>query len=98
MNRYNDIPQLKSPSGKIYRRNVIYPEVPLSAKDYYVIATAGDRYDILAQQFYNDHSLWWIIAAANNSERASLVVEPGVQLRIPTDVENIINNYNSINK
>jgi hypothetical protein len=98
MNRYQNIQELKSPSGKTYRRNVIYPEVPLSEKDYYVITTAGDRYDTLAQQFYNDYSLWWIIAAANNSERASLVVEPGVQLRIPTDIENIINKFNSTNK
>ena len=98
MNRYSDIPELISPSGKHYKKNVIYPEVPLSAKDYYVITTAGDRYDTLAQQFYNDYSLWWVIAAANNSERASLVVEPGVQLRIPTDIENIISNFNSTNK
>jgi len=37
MNRYQNIPELKSPSGKIYRKNVIYPEVPLSGNDYYVI-------------------------------------------------------------
>lgn len=98
MNRYSDIPELISPSGKPYRKNVIYPEIPPNAKDYYVIATAGDRYDTLAQQFYNDYSLWWVIAAANNSERASLVVEPGVQLRIPTDIENIISNFNSTNR
>jgi hypothetical protein len=98
MNRYQNIPELKSPSGKTYRKNVIYPEVPLSEKDYYVITTAGDRYDTLAQQFYNDYSLWWIIAAANNSERASLVVQPGIQLRIPTDTESIISNFNSINR
>ena len=98
MNRYQNIPELKSPSGKIYRKNVIYPEVPLNQNDYYVITTAGDRYDTLAQQFYNDYSLWWIIAAANNSERASLVVQPGIQLRIPTDIENIINNFNNTNR
>ena len=72
--------------------------MPLSGNDYYVITTAGDRYDTLAQQFYNDYSLWWIIAAANNSERASLVVQPGIQLRIPTDIENIISNFNSTNR
>jgi hypothetical protein len=42
--------------------------------------------------------LWWIIAMANTSERASLIVEPGVQLRIPANKENILQLYRSINK
>jgi len=35
---------------------------------------------------------------ANNSERASLIVEPGIQLRIPANKENIIQLYRSVNK
>jgi len=97
MNRYENTPKLTSPSGKIYKKNVIYPEVPLSGRDYYLVTTAGDRYDTLAQQYYNDYRLWWIIAAANNSERASLVVEPGVQIRIPVDLENIIRDFRKMN-
>jgi len=97
-NRYRDIKQFNTSDGITYRANSIYPQVPLSDKDYYVITTAGDRYDTLALQFYSDVSLWWIIAAANNSEQASLVVEPGVQIRIPYDKTIALDLYNQVNK
>jgi nucleoid-associated protein YgaU len=98
MKRYDNIKVLQSPEGKQYRTTTIYPETPISDNDYYIITTAGDRYDNLADQFYNDHTLWWVIASANNSQRASLIVEPGIQLRIPGNIDTIINNYNKINK
>lgn len=97
-NRYRDIKQFNTSDGITYKANSIYPQVPLSDKDYYVITTAGDRYDTLALQFYNDTSLWWIIAAANNSQQASLVVEPGVQIRIPYDKTIALDLYNQVNK
>jgi hypothetical protein len=97
-NRYENIKQFNTSDGITYRSNAIYPEVVLSEKDYYIITTAGDRYDTLAQQFYNDYSLWWIIAAANNSEHGSLNVEPGVQLRVPFNYTEIISQYNQVNK
>lgn len=96
-NRYRDIPEVKSQQNITYKVNPIYPEIPLSSQDYYVITTAGDRYDILALQFYGDPSLWWIIAAANNSQQASLVVDPGVQIRIPSNKEQAIQLYNRVN-
>ena len=98
MKRYENIKVLQSPEGKQYRTTTIYPETPISENDYYIITTAGDRYDTLADQFYSDHTLWWVIASANNSERASLIVEPGIQLRIPGNIDTIINDFNTINK
>lgn len=98
MKRYDNIKVIQSPEGKQYRTTTIYPETPISDNDYYIITTAGDRYDNLADQFYNDHTLWWVIASANNSQRASLIVEPGIQIRIPGNIDTIINNYNKINK
>jgi len=96
-NRYKNTERSITSDGIEYIYNSIYPNIPLSNQDYYVISTAGDRYDTLAQQFYSDYSLWWIIAMANNSERASLIVEPGIQLRIPANKENIIQLYRDIN-
>jgi hypothetical protein len=97
-NRYRDIKQNTTSDGVAYTVNVIYPEIPLSEEDFYVISTGGDRYDILAKQFYGDHTLWWIIAAANTSERASLVVAPGIQLRIPANKDSILELYRQVNK
>lgn len=95
--RYKNIKELVTTDNVRYKINTIYPEVPLSEDDFYVISTGGDRYDTLAQQFYSDHTLWWIIASANNSERASLIVEPGVQLRIPANKERVLRLYREIN-
>lgn len=73
--------------GKRYLRNLIYPEIQPSADDIYVITTGGDRYDKLALQFYNNVDYWWVIAVANTDVVDSLVVTPGVQLRIPATPE-----------
>jgi hypothetical protein len=35
---------------------------------------------------------------ANTSERASLIVEPGIQLRIPANKDTVLQLYRDINK
>lgn len=98
MSRYTNTDIGKLESGRLYRKNTLYPNIPVSEDDIYVIATAGDRYDTLARQFYKDPSLWWIIAYANNHQRASLAVTPGVQLRIPADKSIAIELFNELNR
>lgn len=85
MNRYTNAKVLKTEEGHRYISHPIYPYIPENEDDIYVITTGGDRYDTLAQQFYNDYRLWWIIASANNSQKSSMFCQPGVQLRIPAD-------------
>lgn len=99
MNRYQNIDNLKSEEGKRYIKNAVYPDIPESSDDIYVITTVGDRYDTLAQQFYKDTSLWWIIATANPSNKtSSLVPTPGVQLRIPANPSSIVSKYVRLNQ
>jgi len=96
--RYQNIPVKKnSQRGSEFYSNNIYPDIPLSNEDNYVIAVLGDRLDLLAQDFYGDTSFWWVIASANALPGDSLYVEPGMQLRIPIDVASIINNYKIVN-
>jgi hypothetical protein len=42
-----------------------------------------ERLDVLAKDFYNDPSMWWVIASANSLGKGSLVIPPGTILRIP---------------
>ena len=95
--RYLSNIKLKSEEGRRYRINSIYPTIPATANDVYIITTGGDRYDTLALQFYKDSTLWWIIAAANNSKKDSLAVEPGIQLRIPANSSAVVSEYNRLN-
>jgi len=96
--RYSKNIELKSEQGRRYRINSIYPTIPATANDTYIITTGGDRYDALALQFYKDSKLWWIIAAANNSKKDSLAVEPGIQLRIPANPSAAVSEYNRLNR
>ena len=96
--RYNNIPTLISPTSKRYIQEVKYPEVDLSVNDVYVITTSGDRFDLLADQYYNDSSLWWIISIANTDlPQGSLFIPEGTQLRIPANFVDIVSKFKFIN-
>lgn len=99
MNRYQDIIITKDSEGIRYYRNSKYPRVPLSLNDIYVITTEGDRLDILAQQYYGDSSLWWIISIANETlKQNSLYLTPGIQIRIPSNYSEILISYKTLNQ
>lgn len=96
--RYQNIPIAKvNTIGEEYRLNNIYPEIPLSEEDNYVIAVLGDRLDLLAFDFYGDSTLWWVIASANSLTGDSLYLEPGLQIRIPNNISEVINQYKQVN-
>jgi hypothetical protein len=96
--RFKKIPTVNTKGGTRYKRNVIYPEIPLNENDVYVLSQYGDRYDTLALEFYKDSELWWIISSANNYQKGSLNITPGVQLRIPADKTAAIQLYEEVNK
>lgn len=96
--RYDNNTILKTDEGRRYYNSIIYPQVTPKDNDIYVITTVGDRLDILANQYYKDPRLWWIILSANNLRKDSLYIAPGTQLRIPTDIVSFEEEFNKINK
>ena len=100
MNRYDNSIVLKTEfTDRPYYKGKQYPNIPLSESDVYVITTVGDRLDSLAYSYYNDATLWWIIAIANNNAtKGALYPIPGTQLRIPTNVNIVLNLFNQFNK
>lgn len=98
MNRYRDISIIQTPTGIKYRRDSKYPRIPLSINDIYVISVEGDRFDLLANQYYGDSSLWWVISIANEQiPQNSLYLPLNTQIRIPTNPSNVITSYNRLN-
>jgi phage tail protein X len=96
MNRYSKISKRKILKGPIYYSNIKYPKIPLDNTDIYVITTRGDRFDTLANQFYGDKSLWWVISSANQSlSQNSLFIPQGTQLRIPRNFDAIVKKFNN---
>ena len=99
MNRYNNSTIDQTQQGQPYFKQKFYPNIPLSENDVYVITTVGDRLDSLANSYYNDSTLWWIIAAANNNAtKGALYPTPGTQLRIPTNLNAVLSLFNQFNK
>ena len=106
MNRYQNIRIVKTDNKPNYQ-TTRYPEVPLSDGDIYVYTTQGDRFDILANQYYGDQSLWWIISIANTAvagtslpsdlPQDSLVIPEGIQIRIPANYAEVLNSFKKIN-
>ena len=97
MNRYQNIPTIKINQKPVYK-TVKYPEIPLYENDIYVTTVQGDRFDVLARQYYQDESMWWIISIANASlSQNSLIIPEGIQLRIPVNIENIKSSFNNLN-
>ena len=93
--RYENNEEKNTITGKRVYRSKIYPQIPLSDNDTYVATETGDRLDTLAYQYYNDSSLWWIIASANNIHNAPLGFVDGTILRIPQNYIEILNNFTS---
>lgn len=96
--RYQNIQAIKlNVTGSEYYRTNVYPTVQPTDTDYYVITTVNDRLDLIAFDFYQDSSLWWVIASANALPGDSIYPPIGVQLRIPMDVKTVLNQYNIVN-
>lgn len=91
--RYQNNETKKLNDGRVVYKSKVYPKIPKSDNDIYVITQGGDRLDTLAYQFYEDSSLWWIIASANNVHDAPFALAEGTQLRIPMNYVSIINNF-----
>ena len=97
-NRYQKIPTRKFDNKLAYATSR-YPEITPQESDIYVYTVYGDRFDLLAQQYYSNSSLWWIISIANSQLlQDSLVIPEGIQIRIPANPLSIVNNFNQINQ
>jgi nucleoid-associated protein YgaU len=83
--------------GKRVYKTTQYPTIPVSDSDIQVISNETDSLDTLAFKYYKDPTLYWIIGVANNLGKGRLSVPAGLTLRIPTDVNTIVNTFNQLN-
>jgi hypothetical protein len=71
---------------------LVLPDAGTRQDDIQHIVANSDRIDLLAQMYYQEASLWWVIAWANNLEILPTDLKEGDQIRIPsTDyVQNVL--------
>ena len=92
MKRYSRTKRKFDKNGNVVLTTTYYPEIPLGDEDRLYRTTVGDRLDKLAFTFYEDITLWWILAKANGI-RGKMALEPGTLIRIPGDVTSILQNF-----
>ena len=98
MGRYTTIASTQTPKGKRYKTTVKYPDLPLGFDDIYAYTDEGDRFDILAQQYYGNSNYWWVISIANETlKQSSLYLQPGLQIRIPSQLGAVLSEFNALN-
>lgn len=97
MNRYATTPTIKDNNEIPRRATTILPVIPISATDTYIVTTSPERLDKLANTFYGDTTLWWVIAAANGLGKGSFIVPSNRNLRIPAQANfnDIITEFNT---
>jgi nucleoid-associated protein YgaU len=94
--RYENNKKQKLKDGREVFRTRIYPDIPKSDRDLYIVTQTGDRLDTLAYEFYKDSTLWWIIATANNIHDATFALPDGTTLRIPENYNKIVNDFRKL--
>ena len=97
MKRYENNKIITDKDGKRVYTTTYYPSIPLSNTDQFIQTKDGTRLDTIAQEFYGDISLWWIIAKANGI-RGFTSLKSGIKLRIPSNVSDILEKFKNLNR
>ena len=84
MARYKNAVISKDKNGVRYYKSTIVKDIPLKDSDKFVFPLDGERFDSLAQKYYGDSNLWWIIAKANDMSTNN--IPAGKVLRIPANI------------
>ena len=95
--RYDTAKIRKDKNGTRYYKPTVVPNVPIKDSDIFVYPIYGDRFDTIAQRYYNDSSLWWIIAKANELSKGQISADPLKKLRIPTEIDDILESVQKSN-
>ena len=80
-----------------YYKPRIVPNIPIKDTDIFAYPIYGDRYDTMAQRYYDDSNLWWIIVKANDISDGKIAPDPLKKLRIPTEIDDILQSISQAN-
>ena len=64
------------------------PKFTEKNSDILLIATDGDRCDVISQEYYGTSEFWWFVASINNLKSNN--IEAGTQLRVPISLDQAI--------
>lgn len=79
-----NLTDLRRIDGITFWDTVSLPPATPRPDDISYVVRDGDRIDILAQRFYQEPSLWWVIAWANDMEVVPTDLKKGQEILIPS--------------
>lgn len=97
MKRYESTAVVNRFDGKRVYKTTNYPNILPDDTDLLITTNETDYLDTLAFKYYGDPTLWWVIALTNNIGKGRLSVEPGIQLKIPTKINEILSKFIELN-
>ena len=96
MKRYATTRQKLDKSGIRVYSTTYYPEIRISDGDSFMYPIEGERLDNLANKYYGDTTLWWIIAKANGLKGKPALSSDEI-IRIPGNISSIIEKFQNLN-
>jgi hypothetical protein len=84
--RYINLPIIENNKKKYL--STLYMNIPIDKFEYKVIKYHNERLDALADKYYNDGTLWWIIASINKITNPFIIEKE--YLLIPSNPSDII--------
>ena len=91
MARYNSttITVDKRRRFRVYKPTM-YPSIPMKDSDTFIAPVVGQKLENIANEYYGDGSLWWIIAKANNINDSTVISNTLKRVRIPTEIQEVL--------
>lgn len=96
MKRYNNNKIKIDKDGKRVYTSTYYPTMPLENSDDFIRVAERTRLDNLAQTYYGDSSLWWVIAKANGI-KGKVILSSRDIIRIPSNISKILEDFKKLN-
>ena len=96
-NRYDNSRIFRDDKVRRYLSRIEYPPIPLRDSDILIRGVFGQTFMNLANQYYENKNLWWIIARANQ-QTESVYMVPGKEYRIPQEIKLILQEYEELNR
>ena len=95
MARYSStsITKDKRRNYRVYKPT-IYPNIPMKDSDIFIAPIVGEKLENIANKYYGDGSLWWIIAKANNINDSTVISNKIKRIRIPIEIQQVLQNLN----
>ena len=99
MSRYKStVVKIDKESGNRVYGLTLYPLVPIQDGDEFIYPYDGEKLEGLAYKYYQDTSLWWIIAGGNNIRNGSFALDPSEKIRIPRNIQPILEDFRRLNE